>query len=216
MTDKSLTDITLVIDRSGSMEAMREAAQSGVNSLIREQAGAEGRASLTLVQFDTEYEFVHQGVAVESVPEFTLVPRGATALLDAVGRAITEVGDRLASLPEKRRPGLVVFVIVTDGMENSSTTFTRQRVREMITHQRDVYKWRFVFLGADDSAFDEARAMGIDRDHAAVYSSSHAEAAYDVMSQKLSRARRDSLASRAVVFEFSVEEREDLQSAKKH
>src|SRR4051812_13792867 len=133
-----LTDLTLVIDRSGSMESIREDAQGGVNAFIREQAGQPGNAVLTLVQFDTEYEFVHQSVPISSVPAFELEPRGSTALLDAVGRAINETGARLTRLPAADRPGLVIFVIVTDGQENSSHEFTKTQIKDKIMHQQTV------------------------------------------------------------------------------
>ena len=81
-----LTDITLVVDRSGSMDEVREDAEGGVNTFIRQQAKEPGEALLTLVQFDTEYEFLHSGVPIQDVPKYELVPRGMTALLDAVGR----------------------------------------------------------------------------------------------------------------------------------
>jgi len=210
MANNSLTDITLVIDRSGSMAAIEEEAQSGINSFIRDQAKTQGRADLTLVQFDTEYEFVHRGVPIESVPEFSLEPRGCTALLDAVGRAIKEVGERLCALPEEQRPGLVVFVIVTDGHENSSREYTRQQVRAMISHQRDVYKWQFVFLGVDDAAFDEAEAMGIDRDFTGRYAPGSTGSAYDVMSRKCSAARGSVRRGERVDLEFSEDERSEM------
>ena len=98
--NENLTDITLVMDRSGSMEARRRDAEGGVNTFIQEQAREPGEAVLTLVQFDTEYEVVHNGVAIHEVPRFTLRPRGATALLDAVGRAILETGKRLEAMPD--------------------------------------------------------------------------------------------------------------------
>ena len=157
-----LTDITLVVDRSGSMEAIREDAQGGVNAFIREQAGQPGEALLTLVQFDTEYEFIHRGVPIGQAPEYKLVPRGATALLDAVGRAINETGERLAKMPEEDRPGLVVFVVMTDGLENSSKEFDKAQIKKMIQHQQDEFNWHFTFLGANQDAFAEAGAMGID------------------------------------------------------
>ena len=118
-----LTDITMVIDRSGSMQSIRSDAEGGINSFIEQQKQEPGEANVTLVQFDADYEFVHSGVPIRQVPAFKLVPRGSTALLDAVGRAINETGARLAAMDEVQRPGLVVFVIVTDGEENSSREF---------------------------------------------------------------------------------------------
>ena len=127
-----LTDITLVVDRSGSMAQVREDAEGGVNSFIQQQANEPGEALLTLVQFDTEYEFLHKGVPISQVPKYDLVPRGMTALLDAVGRAINETGERLAKMDEQDRPGLVVFVVMTDGQENSSKEFSKADIKAMI------------------------------------------------------------------------------------
>ncbi len=214
MTDCSLADITLVVDRSGSMSAIQEEAESGINAFIREQAEAQGKANLTLVQFDTKYEFIHRGAPINEVPHYTLEPRGATALLDAVGRAINEVGRRLAAMPEEARPGLVVFAIITDGHENSSREFTKPKIREMIAHQRDVYNWQFIFLGADDAAFDEAAAMGIDTAAAARYDLSRVGVSYRAMSRGVRRAR-DMVACRLPAdVAFTEEDRAAMREAK--
>jgi hypothetical protein len=93
-----LTDITMVIDRSGSMSSIRSDAEGGINTFIDLQKSEPGEALLSLVQFDTEYEFIHKDVPIGNVPKYTLVPRGSTALLDAVGRAINETGARLAAI----------------------------------------------------------------------------------------------------------------------
>ena len=118
-----LTDITLVVDRSGSMEQVREDAEGGVNSFIAQQAKEPGEALLTLVQFDTEYEFLHKGVPISQVPKYELVPRGMTALLDAVGRAMNETGERLAKMDEADRPGLVVFVRIAAPGKSGAKNF---------------------------------------------------------------------------------------------
>ncbi|MCC6907922.1 MAG: VWA domain-containing protein [Phycisphaerales bacterium] len=211
MTDCNLADITLVIDRSGSMSHVRAEAESGVNAFIREQAAARGQANLTLVQFDTEYDFVHRGMPIGDVPPYTLEPRGCTALLDAVGRAITEAGQRLAALPEEARPGLVVFAIVTDGHENSSREFTRQQVRDMITHQRQVYNWQFVFLCVDDKAFDEAVDMGVDPAATSKYEQIDTSRAYSVLSRAVSRGRTSAMAHDRQSIEILDSERQELQ-----
>jgi len=214
MTNCNLADITLVIDRSGSMAMIQEEAQSGINAFVREQAHVRGQANLTLVHFDTEYEFVHHGVPIAHVPEYTLMPRGCTALLDAVGRAIQEVGQRLAALPEEARPGLVVFAIVTDGHENSSREFTLQQVREMITHQREVYKWEFAFLCVDPAAFDEAVAMGVDQNAVAQYDPANARALYKSVSGSIGRRRaRASAGFRDDALAFTAEEREAMKTS---
>jgi hypothetical protein len=158
---QDLTDLTVVLDRSGSMHACRSDAEGGLNSFIARQKELPGECTFTLVQFDTVYEFVHKAIPLRTVPHCHLEPRGNTALLDAVGRAIVETGERLRTLPEADRPGLVVFVIITDGQENSSREYTKARVREMIEHQQNVYKWQFTYLGANQDAFAEAGSMGI-------------------------------------------------------
>ncbi len=211
MTDCSLADITLVIDRSGSMRSVQAEAETGINAFIREQAAQRGRANLTLVQFDTEYEFIHRGVPIGEVPPYTLEPRGMTALLDAVGRAINDVGERLAALPEEARPGVVVFAVITDGHENSSREFSKAEVREMIAHQRNVYNWQFTFLGADAAAFDEASALGISPDAAARYDRSNIAAAYHVVSQSVGRVRRCAADHVPADLMFTREERSEMR-----
>jgi Mg-chelatase subunit ChlD len=175
-----LTDITLVIDRSGSMANIQQDAEGCVNSFIKRQAREPGEALLTIVQFDTEYEFLHKGIAIGDVPEYKLQPRGMTALLDAVGRAINETGERLAAKNEADRPWLVIFVVMTDGQENSSTEFTNSQIKQMIERQLRDYKWHFTFLGANQDAFAEAGAMGMDAAGAANYSTSKVRATYSV------------------------------------
>ena len=205
-----LTDITMVIDRSGSMQSIRTDAEGGINSFIEQQKQEPGEALLTLVQFDTEYEFVHSGTPIKQVPAFTLVPRGSTALLDAVGRAINETGARLAAMSDADRPGLVVFVIVTDGQENSSHEFERDKIREMIEHQQSVYKWQFTFLAANQDAFAEGASMGIAQDGIAAFAMGKARASYAVTSSKVSRMRKASSEGVAIDNKFTEEERDEI------
>jgi uncharacterized protein YegL len=205
-----LTDITLVIDRSGSMESIREDAEGGVNAFIREQAKQPGEALLTLVQFDTEYDFIHKGVPVKQVPAYELVPRGSTALLDAVGRAINETGERLAKMAEPDRPGLVIFVIVTDGQENSSHEFSKARIKEKIEQQQAKYHWQFTFLGANQDAFAEAGGMGIHASGVANYAADKIRGTFVATAQKVSRMRSLSAEGQPVSNEFTEEERKEM------
>ncbi len=207
--DKGL--ITLVVDRSGSMDAIRADAEGGVNSLIAEQAQQPGEALLTLIQFDTEYECVHSGVSLDAIPKYELRPRGCTALLDAVGRGINETSEKLSSLNEADRPGLIIFVIVTDGMENSSHEFTKSQIKDMIERQQREYNWHFTFLGANQDAFAEAGAMGIHAEGTAEYSTGKIDAAYRGTSSKVARMRRQSRTGQIVSNSYTDQESDDMR-----
>jgi hypothetical protein len=204
---KDLTDITMVIDRSGSMESIRSDAEGGINTFVQAQRAEAGETLLTLVQFDTEYEFVHKGKPIGQVPRFKLEPRGSTALLDAVGRAIRETGTRLAAMEESQRPGLVVFVIVTDGQENSSREFTRSKIREMIVHQQSVYHWQFTFLAADQDAFAEGGSLGIAAAGIAAFERGRVQDAWAATGAKMARMRKAASVGETVDNNFTEEER---------
>ena len=205
-----LTDITLVVDRSGSMASVREDAEGGVNTFITDQAKEPGEALLTLVQFDTEYEFLHKGVPVSQVPKYELVPRGMTALLDAVGRAINETGERLSKMPDQDRPSLVIFVVMTDGEENSSKEFTKAHIREMIEHQQNVYNWQFTFLGANQDAFAEAGGLGIHAAGIAAFSPSKVAGTYKALGAKVARMRTQKREGKTVDNAFTDTERKEM------
>jgi hypothetical protein len=167
MTDANYTHISFLLDRSGSMASIRDDAIGGFNGLVEDQRKVPGRCTLTLTQFDNQdsQEVVFDTVPLAQLPDLTrdiFVPRGATPLLDAMGLSIEQTGQKLAALPEHDRPSRVIFVIYTDGLENASCQYTRERVFEMIRHQREGYRWQFLFLGADQDAIAVARGFGID------------------------------------------------------
>jgi len=206
-----LTDITLVVDRSGSMAGIQKDAEGGVNEFIRKQAAEPGDALLTLLQFDTSYDLVHSGVPVADVPPYELEPRGMTALLDAVGRAINETGQRLAAMDEANRPGLVVFVIVTDGEENSSQEFTYQDISRMIEHQQSQYNWQFTFLAANQDAFAKGQQMGIDAAGIANFDVKKMGQTWNVANAKLSRMRKSAEMAETVDNAFRLDELKAMQ-----
>jgi len=193
------------------MQSIQSDAEGGVNAFILSQTNVPGEALLTLVQFDTEYEFLHRGTPIRKVPKYQLVPRGMTALLDAVGRAINETGARLAAMPEAERPGLVVFVVMTDGEENSSKEFTKATVKEMIERQQSQFQWQFTFLGANQDAFEEAGGMGIDCGGTANFSPFKFDATMNIMSNKVTRMRHQTRAGAPVDNAFTDQEREEMQ-----
>lgn len=157
-------DITIVLDRSGSMESIKDDTIGGFNSFLEDQKETPGDDLLTLIQFDNRYEVVHDAVPLSEVKPLngkTFVPRASTALLDAIGRAINSTGARLATMKEEDRPEQVIFVIVTDGYENASQEFSRKQVFDMIDHQTEKYSWQFVYLGANQDAIKVASNLGI-------------------------------------------------------
>lgn len=187
MTNKDKTELVLVVDRSGSMSTIKNDAEGGINSFIEEQKKAPGQATLTMCQFDTEYEFVCKGTPIQDVVPYHLHPRGGTALNDAIGRTINETGQRLAALPEHERPALVIFLVVTDGEENSSREFTGPQIKQMIEHQRDKYNWNFNFLGTEESSIGTARDLGFQ--NVAQYKGSNSSEVYKNLAGKFSLAR---------------------------
>jgi len=208
-----LTDITVIMDRSGSMQSCQVEAENGLNRFIEEQQAQSGEALFSLVQFDDQYEVVHQAVPIQNVPHCTLVPRGMTALLDAVGKTINTTGERLAATPQAERPGLVIMVIITDGMENASQEFKREQIKEMITHQQEKYNWQFTFLGANQDAFAEAGAIGIKAAAAADYSVSATAQAFAGTAASVVRSRKALQAGEDVALSYTEEERQKMKSS---
>ncbi|MBW8001719.1 MAG: hypothetical protein FVQ80_06815 [Planctomycetes bacterium] len=116
---KGLNELVGIIDRSGSMDVIASDAIGGLNTFIREQKEVPGEANVTIVLFDHEYKVDYKGVPIADVKEYnsqSYIPRGTTALLDAIGRTITTVGERLANTDEGQRPEKVIVFILTDGM----------------------------------------------------------------------------------------------------
>jgi len=159
------TEIVVVLDRSGSMSSIGEATVEGFNKFLDEQKNSEGEGFITLVQFDDRYEMDYQGIPVKDATPLVLgenfIPRGSTALFDAIGKTIEDLNtDRD-----------VVFVIITDGEENSSKTYKREAIMKMIETQTNE-GWKFLFLAANQDAIKAGGSMGIRGDNSINYSSS--------------------------------------------
>jgi uncharacterized protein YegL len=163
------TEVIIVLDRSGSMATIAKDMRGGFDTFIAEQKALPGECAVTLVQFNQLYETVYEAKPIAEVPPLDLFPGGFTALLDAVGHTIDRVGVRLAGTPEGDRPDKVVFVIITDGHENSSHEYSRDAIFDRITHQRAKYSWEFLFLGAGENALTQALDLGISMHDTAAY-----------------------------------------------
>lgn len=170
---EDLTDITIVLDRSGSMNKIKSDTIGGFNEFLGDQKEVEGEANFSLIQFDDEYKLVHNALPIKVVPLLngrTFVPRGMTRLLDAIGRTIVTTGDRLSLIKEEDRPGKVMFVIITDGKENDSREYIdKATIFNMIEHQKNAYNWEFIFLGAKQDAIAVAQGIGISAGQAMRY-----------------------------------------------
>ncbi|WP_228064412.1 vWA domain-containing protein [Novilysobacter avium] len=164
MSDRS--HISVILDRTGSMQDIRDDVVGGFNAFLAAQKASPDPATFTLVQFDSQdpYEVLHRGVGISDVPPLTLaqyVPRGATPLYDAMGQGILELEAGLAGMADDERPNKVIFVVVTDGQENASREFDRARLSKLIAAKKKI-GWDFVFLSADLEAFEDADRMGVE------------------------------------------------------
>ena len=197
------SEIAFVLDRSGSMKSCQQAAIEGFNQFLADQQKTDGLAKLTLVLFDDEYLVPISSIPVEEVvplTDDTYQPQGCTALLDAIGQTIDDLGQRLAALAEKDRPGQVIVALVTDGLENASQRFTWKEIAGKIKHQTDTYKWIFLFLGANQDAIATAANLSIAANNAASYVADAAgsKAGQAAFSRKMSALRRASMDSASV------------------
>lgn len=168
----NLTEMVFILDRSGSMESLTEETIGGFNSLVAKQRAASGEAEVTTILFDDQYEVLHDHVPIRKISRLTekeYYARGCTALLDAIGLTIDRIGNRLDQTPEAERPGKVIVAVTTDGYENASSRYSKSKIQEMIRRQTDVYKWQFLFLGANMDAVSEADSLGIRPCMAATY-----------------------------------------------
>ncbi|MHA2264574.1 MAG: vWA domain-containing protein [Candidatus Thorarchaeota archaeon] len=198
---KGYSRIVALVDESGSMDHLKESTLAGLNDFIREQKRHPDDADFSLFFFDKKISSVthwniHEGkpgfdynirrtirerVPIQKVEEVKwdeYNPYGSTPLLDALGDTIDELGRQLRETPEKQRPEHVIVCVITDGYENASLEYDRAKIKKMIEHQRETYKWTFVFLGANQDSFTEAGNMGFNMDHVANFSTTDTGARY--------------------------------------
>lgn len=169
MTNSDYTAIMLVVDRSGSMHGIVQAAQDAINEFINSQRAAEGRRTIRIAQFDDTCESVCVSTDAADVPPFVLQPRGMTALLDAMGQSITDFGAELAAMPEDERPGTVVFAVMTDGYENASVEYSWDWIKENVERQQKKFGWHVLYLGANQDAFSVGVKIGVPKGQTMTY-----------------------------------------------
>ena len=192
-----LTEIAYILDRSGSMQPMQEPAVAAFNDFIKTQLDVPGDARLTLVQFDDAYEVPVSARPIQDVEQLTAatyVPRGSTALLDAIGRTIKETDHRIQALTEDNKPGKVILAIFTDGEENASQEYTIKHISDLIRLYRDQKGWEFLFLAANQDAIATASAMRMDASHSSNvnFSAKGVQSTGSAMSRKVRAMRMKS------------------------
>jgi hypothetical protein len=159
---KNYTDVTVLVDRSGSMQSIKQDMEGAFAQFVKEQSAVTtDECVASLYQFDTECDSIYTNRPIATVPKMEIVPRGMTALYDAMKQVIDRTGERLARLSESERPARVVFVVITDGEENSSRHTTASALKELVEQQQSRYNWQFVYLGANQDAMLAAREFGL-------------------------------------------------------
>lgn len=168
----NLTELVFILDRSGSMSDLESDTIGGYNALLKKQRQEPGEAIVTTVLFDDQYELLHDRINVKGISPMTekeYFVCGCTALLDAIGKTINKIGNVQRNTNEQERADKVMFVIITDGMENASTEYNYEKVRKMVELQKEKYGWEFIFIGANIDAISTAAEFGISSDRAAKY-----------------------------------------------
>jgi uncharacterized protein YegL len=192
---ENLTEIVALLDKSGSMERLRNDTIGGFNHFLKEQKDVPGEAFLTTVLFNDKYKLLHDRVNIRDVKPVgkrDYSTAGNTALLDALGKTIDDIGVKLRDTDESERPDKVIFFIITDGEENSSRKYSKEKVKAMVELQRNTYSWEFLFLGANVDSFAEASSIGVSTDNAFDYAddSEGVFSVHDAMSKAVSNLRQ--------------------------
>ena len=192
---KNITEVVFILDRSGSMSGLEADTIGGYNSMLEKQKNEEGEMIISTVLFDDRTEVLHDRLKVEDVKPITdkdYYVRGCTALLDAVGGAIHHIGKLHKEMTEEERPDKTLFIITTDGMENSSKYYSYDKVKKMIEKKKKKHHWEFIFVGANIDAVKEAGRFGISAERAVRYEcdSAGTKLHFATMSKMVGSARR--------------------------
>ncbi|MCS6960256.1 MAG: vWA domain-containing protein [Pseudanabaenaceae cyanobacterium SKYGB_i_bin29] len=208
------THISIILDRTGSMQTIRDDVIRGFNTFLSEQQRQGGNATLTLVQFDSQnpYEVIHHFKPIKDVPKLdrkTYVPRASTPLYDTIGRGINDLEQSLARLAAEGAPSKVMMVIITDGYENASQEFTRAQVAKMIREKQEKDRWEFIFLSATLESMQDVQQMGVSDDTSLIFASS--SEGQQRMWTSLSRQTSKYRSGEKKKFSFDEEDRQDTE-----
>ena len=209
---KGLTELVFILDKSGSMSGLEADTIGGFNAMLAKQQAVEGECHITTVLFDNNYELLHDRIdikAVSAITEKEYQVGGSTALLDAIGRTIHKIGNAQKHTADEYRAEKVMFVIITDGEENSSREYSAEKVKAQIERQKEKYGWEFIFLGANIDAVQTAGRFGITADRAIDYiaDSEGTELNFKVMASTVASFRESGIVNEACLKEI----REDVK-----
>ena len=185
-------ELVFILDRSGSMGGLESDTIGGYNSMLSKQKKEKtGKVSVTTVLFDDQYELLYNQVPIEKVSPMTeeeYYVRGSTALLDAIGKTVMQVK---ANQDKKEIKDKVLFVIITDGMENASREYRVEQVKKLIEERKEKDNWEFLFLGANIDAIGAAKDIGIDSSRAVRFKSDKKGTAknYEVLNEAIKEIR---------------------------
>jgi len=207
------TQITFVLDSSGSMSKIEEDTKGGFNSFLKNQRDEVGTATVTLYDFNTTVDLAYAEYPIAEAPQLTsetYTPAGKTALHDALYTAVTETAERIAATDQSEQPDNVIVVVLTDGKENASETH-HERVQEQVQMRREEQGWEFLFIGANQDAALTAENMGMDADRSLnmAHSGEGTEAAYESTSGQVSNVRQEGHTSG-----YSVADRQRQEDAR--
>lgn len=214
---KDLTELVFILDKSGSMAGLEKDTIGGYNSMLKSQQHGEGEATVTTVLFAHDYELLHDRININGVSPMTerdYQVGGTTALLDAIGFTIQKLVNVQRKTKEEERAEKVLFVITTDGEENSSREFTSAKIKKMIQQQKEIYGWEFIFLGANIDAISTASQFGIDEDFAVNYHADEkgTQLNFEVLSEAVMSLRKERKIDRR--WKQGIEKDFDLRSKK--
>ncbi len=169
MSNQNLTRVVFLLDRSGSMQSIKSDVIGGFDAFLTEQRAGDGQCTVTLAQFDNVYEVVYRDIDLAQVPPLELEPRGSTALLDSMGKLITDTSADIGALAEDDKPGTVIVAIMTDGLENASQEWRRPDIKALVEQQTNDHGWEFLYMGADQDAVEVGKELGIKDEQAITY-----------------------------------------------
>ncbi|CAJ1581908.1 VWA domain-containing protein [[Mycobacterium] wendilense] len=211
MSNPNLTLIAFLLDRSGSMQSIKSDVVGGFDAFLTEQRAGDGDCLVTLAQFDNEYEVVYRAKPLAEVPPLVLNPRNSTALLDSMGKLITDTAAEIDALDEDDKPGTVIVAIMTDGMENSSREWRRPDIKALVEQQTNEFGWQFLYMGADQDAVEVGKDLGVRAEQAVTYARGKSREAMMAVSGNVRAYRTAKLEdSLAAMPGFSDEQRSEL------